>query len=288
MLFELVITTKKPSAAAAALIKNVLIRQGIPVQNIVEVEERPFCHLSIYFQSSRMAGRMIEKIHVLGLRHVSLKIKELKKDDWFSRWKTDFKSFLLTRRIRVIPAWEKEKHQQGRSLHDILIDPQGAFGSGLHPTTRFMAEIIERSKGKFKSFLDLGTGSGILSLVAYACGAEETRAIDNSAEAVRSAKKNLRENRFPASGVLKAGVEDFPSRKKFDFVAANLITFDLIKLKRKLVRLVKPRFFLAVSGISENNLPRLKREFSALPLRCLQIKQGEGWCALLYQKLRSV
>ena len=270
------------------MIRNVLIRQGIPFQTIVEVEERPFYHLSIYFKSSQAARRMIEKINALGLRRLSLKIKELKKDDWFSRWKTDFKPFLLTKRIRVIPSWEKAKHKRESGLYDILIDPQGAFGSGLHPTTRFMVELIERSKGKFKDFLDLGTGSGILSLVAYACGAEDVRAIDNSAEAERSAKKNLRENRFPASGVAKAGVEDFPSRRKFDYVAANLITFDLIKLKRKLVRLVKPRCFLAVSGISANNLARLRKEFATLPLKCLQVKKGEGWCALLYQKLRSV
>ncbi|OGX31215.1 MAG: hypothetical protein A2787_01775 [Omnitrophica WOR_2 bacterium RIFCSPHIGHO2_01_FULL_48_9] len=74
------------------------------------------------------------------------------------------------------------------------------------------------------------------------------------------------------------------TNQQFDFVAANLISDDLIRLKKKIFSLVKPGQYLALSGISLENFSKVKKAFAALPLRCVQIRQGSRWAAVLYQR----
>ena len=88
---------------------------------------------------------------------------------------------------------------------------------------------------------------------------------------------------LPAS-LKVADIHHYPSRKRYDLVAANLVTHNLIKAGRKLVSLVRPGKYLAVSGISLENISVLKKAFRKYPLRPLQIVKGKEWAAVLYKK----
>ena len=88
----------------------------------------------------------------------------------------------------------------------------------------------------------------------------------------------------PIQDQIFAAVQDIAAKKKYDFVAANIITQDLIQMGSRLVKLVKPGKYLAVSGISLNSYSAFRKAFDKFPLHCLKIEKGEGWVALLYKK----
>jgi len=283
--FELVITTKNPSSIALELIKEVLLINEVELHEIVETDERPFHHLSVFFRSELKARSLRDRIRTLKIKNISVKIKKLYKKDWFSKWKAEFKPFNLTKKIRVVPAWEKDIKGDHTKKILLRVDTGFAFGSGLHPTTRFMSRLIERTNGRFKRFMDVGTGSGILSMVAIVNGAQEVKAIDISRDAVNAANSNFQRNGFNKIKAQRGDIKVYRCNKKYDLVAANLITGDLINLKSKLLQFVKRGQYLAISGVSINNLPYLKKEFKPLPLKCLKIMRGEGWSALLFKRL---
>jgi len=282
--FELVIATKISSAAAMEIIKDVLIAQGVDFKDIVEVNEKPFVYLSVYFKSAVKAKVLRERLRRLKLKSVSLKIKGLRKKDWFTKWQEEFRPFKITPGLRIVPAWIKNLKPL-RGTRDLSIDTGLAFGSGLHPTTKAMANLIHECRGRFDRFLDIGTGSGILALIALANGAQSVCAIDIEFQAIKAARLNLRDNGFKRQELRKIGLEAFVPDKKFDYVAANLITHDLIKHKRAILRQLKKGAYLAVSGISVNNAPHFKKEFAKLSLRCLKSIKDNGWCAFLYKKI---
>ena len=87
--------------------------------------------------------------------------------------------------------------------------------------------------------------------------------------------------------VVKADIKKYQPKRQFDFVAANLITEDLIANGRKIISLVKEGGVLAVSGISLDNLERLRNAFLSFPLKCLKISKGKQWSGILYQKMMS-
>ena len=147
-----------------------------------------------------------------------------------------------------------------------------------------MAQLIERCRGRFQNFLDIGTGSGILAILAFVNGARSVLALEVDKSCVAVAKKNLSANGYRFATIKGIDAAQFKSQKRFDFVAANLISHDLIRLRRKILFFVYPGKYLAISGISKENFPALKKAFRQLPLRCLKIEKGKQWVAVLYKR----
>jgi len=186
----------------------------------------------------------------------------------------------------VVPVWYKAKYKARRGCDYVLMDTLLSFGTGLHETTQFMAQFIENKEGSFKSFMDIGTGTGILALVALKYGAQDVLGLDIGQLSVQASLDNMKANQSYFK-VLKVDIKKYRSKKTYDFVAANLITEDLLEHSQKIISFVKKGGLLAVSGISLSNLNRLRKAFSSLPLKCLKISKGEQWSGLLYQKMMS-
>ena len=132
--------------------------------------------------------------------------------------------------------------------------------------------------------LDIGTGTGILCMVAKLCGATAIGAIDNDKQCIAVAKENFRRNALVPVFVRGVSLEKFRSAATFDFVAANLVSADLIRFKKKLAAYVAPGGFLAVSGISKENVPRVVRSFERAPFKRIALLQKKQWAALLMRK----
>lgn len=281
--YEVTLTLSKPAPGQLDILRRILISRGAKPETVVEScfdgEER----LTVYFTDQQKSRKFSSKISQIPLRHVRISTKTVKSQDWQTVWKKEYKPFALTRRFEVVPYVYRKTHRS-RGRDPVYIDTSCAFGTGLHATTRFMAGFIERCSGKFDSFLDIGTGTGILSIVALKCGATAVTAIDLRRDIIEIANMNFRENGFLRQKARAIDFQKFNSRTKFDFVAANLVTMDLIAYRKKLLQLVKPGQYLAVSGISMIHYPDLRRAFYPLALRCLKIENGEGWYALLFQR----
>lgn len=256
---------------------------GIPQSEIVELHKGRKRYLSIYVNSLVQARMIQRRLEALKLHHISIQIKSLSEEDWQDRWKTDLKPFHLTKQFDVVPAWWKDRDRPTAATPS-YIDTALAFGTGLHETTRFVTELIEQCRGRFESFLDIGTGTGILSIVALHCGAQRLEAMDINRDCLKTAKANLRLNGYHLKNFLRADIRTFREKKQYDFIAANLFTQDLIEAGKKIISLVKPGKYLAVSGISIDHLPLFKRAFAKFPLKCLKIKKGKAWVAVLYKK----
>ena len=203
-----------------------------------------------------------------------------------NQWKKSIKPFALTKRIDVVPVWHKKIYKRNQRT-PVYIDSVNAFGTGLHETTRFMAELIEDCQGRFTSFLDVGTGSGILSMVALKSQAKEVFAIDNDKNCLPAAQTNLKANGLNFQSLKAVDLKNYNPKMSFDFVAANLYSQDLIDMKQKLFTLVKPGRYLAISGVSLTNLKKVQEAYKKLKLRSLKLKKGQKWVALFYKRQES-
>jgi ribosomal protein L11 methyltransferase len=193
-------------------------------------------------------------------------------DDWAERWKRFHVPVLIGGRLWVRPPWEQEAVRPG--VHEIVIDPGQAFGTGTHPTTRLCLELMLDLEPS-GSFADLGCGSGVLSIAAAKLGFEPVRAYDSDRAAVAATLVNAREN-----GVVLDGVERFDLRggevPTADVVAANLMRPLLLALAAAMRK--RPRVIVA-SGLLEHEADEVAAAFK--PLREVRRLTDRGWSALL-------
>ncbi|MDD3375553.1 MAG: 50S ribosomal protein L11 methyltransferase [Candidatus Omnitrophica bacterium] len=281
-LFEIFCIIKSANRDQADLVAEFLFSIGANYRDVTVLTKKGIFRISIYFKNQKKAENFKTKLDNFRLKGVSFKLREVKIENWKEKWAKNFSPFQLTKTIDVVPTWRKKSYKKTKRT-PIYLSSINAFGTGLHETTSFMAELVEQKKDKFSSFFDIGTGTGLLALVALHNGAKDVLAIDFNQDCVKSAKENFEVNKSKAL-IQKADIGEFKIKKVFDFVAANLITHDLTKFKRELVSFVGPRGFLAISGISLENLSLIKETFRALPLRCIKIKRGKQWVALLYKR----
>lgn len=274
---------ERENPSAAPLLSEVLQNMGISQSLISESNNGFGSRACAYLDSYNQARRYKREISALGLKGVRLHLKRLLREDWERKGKENFKPFLLMRGIEVAPIAQKLRHKP-KTRQTLFLETAGAFGSGLHETTKFMAQLIASLKGKFETFLDAGTGSGILAMVAAHFGAKEVSAFEIDPQALKTAQQNFDMNGFRSIASRAADIKKVKGQRQFDFVAANLITKELISAKDALLSFVRPGKFLAVSGISRENFYALKQAFRGLPLRCLKVKEGKEWVAVLYQR----
>lgn len=280
-IYQLQIRSDK--AQSLGLIRAVLLNLGYEEKDLISSELKGKGSFELFDEHKTKLERVRKLFERLDLTGVKVHQRRLFPKDWLTLWKSRWKPAGLTKKLDVVPVWYRNKYKPRVGRDHILMDTLLSFGTGLHETTQFMAQFIEDQRGKFKSLLDIGTGTGILALVAVKYGAEDVWGIDIGALSVQAARDNMKANQLYFK-VLKADINKFRPKKKFDFVAANLITEDLIEHVQKIISFLKEDGLLAVSGISLDNLEKLRKVFSTLPLKCLKISKGKQWSGILYQK----
>ena len=222
----------------------------------------------------RLAGL---KAHSALLYRVSY--KELDEEDWAEAWKVFFEPQKIGKKIVVKPTWcEYEADPDDIVLE---LDPGMAFGTGTHPTTALCIHLIEEYLHKGDSFLDIGTGSGILMLAAAKLGAAFVCGLDKNEMAVKIAQTNLRLNgiapqRFSVKeGNLVAGVEE-----RYDLVVANILTQVIYNLLENIEKILNDKAIFICSGILEKNenlvIARMKTIGFDILDRCIK----DQWVAI--------
>ena len=176
----------------------------------------------------------------------------VKNEDWANNWKVHFKPVRIGQRLVIKPTWEEYQKLPGDLI--IQIDPGMAFGTGAHPTTRMCLESLERiclneSGGKLPdAVLDVGTGSGVLSIAAALMGASRITAVDIDPEAIRVTRENLQLNGL--GDLVAASTTDLGLLPgEYDIVVANILAEELVRLSAQLIAKVAPGGWLILSGI---------------------------------------
>ncbi len=192
------------------------------------------------------------------------RVERQAREDWLEGWKKNFRPRSLTADWTVVPSWwPPAAGPPGRRL---VIHPGLAFGTGSHETTRLAAVLLEKHLVPGWTVLDVGTGSGILAILAHKLGAGQTIAIDIDEEALANARENCRLN-----GCGRAVVCSHRSLASlegdFDLVVANIIAPVLLELAPELGRKLRPSGCLILSGILVEQLPRIRQAFAELGLQ---------------------
>ncbi|MFH1878426.1 MAG: 50S ribosomal protein L11 methyltransferase [Candidatus Omnitrophota bacterium] len=270
------------------LLRLILAELGIADNEIVTSLDGKERGISVFMGTAKKAESLKNRLEGLRLKGVTIDLKILRDSDWKTKWKDNTEPFMVTEKLRVAPFSYRDKFKNSKD-RTVFIDTDIVFGYGTHATTRAVAGFMENKRGLFETFLDIGTGTGILSIIARKCGAKEVWALDISASAVKTAGKNLAENGYRADYLEVLDFSKFSDDKTFDFVAANLLSEDLICMRDKIISCVRTGKYLAVSGIFAENYGSFRRRFDAGNIKCLRIKKEDGWYSVLYRvKSRAV
>jgi ribosomal protein L11 methyltransferase len=212
----------------------------------------------------------------------SPRLEQVVGDAWRDEWKKHFEPFRICDGIVVRPPWRT--HTAAPDEQVIELEPGRAFGTGLHETTRLVAEILAGRGAAVRGarVLDVGCGSGILSLVALALGAGSVRALDVDPDAVAVTQENALRN-GQSSRVQADETPVGALRERYDTVLANIEAKTLIELAPSLIERVAPEGVLVLSGIlstatAPTQVEDVKRAFEALELDGVR-EMGE-WAAI--------
>jgi ribosomal protein L11 methyltransferase len=280
---EISISVRGGQCGDMELARCCLLNAGVDLERIVEKVQRAKASLIVYERSASKAAALVRAVKAARMRGLSVTAKRVASTDWTSRWKKYFRPFNITPLVRVVPQWLHNSRVPA-GLIPVYLDTTFAFGSGMHATTQLVARFMHRQRAHIGSFFDIGTGSGILVLIARAYGVRDIWAIDVDPVSVSTARRNCVLNGFRPKHLSVADFGKFSPRKKFDFVAANLLTDDLIRLQSRLSSVVSAGGFLAVSGIFQDNYSLFCDKFIVRGLRKVRAARRKGWYAVLFRK----
>jgi len=273
-------------------VSNFVIEQG--ATGIEELEgDSGWERLKTYFPQNGKEKRVIYALHryLKSLKKIApeifrsqIKTASIPEQDWGENWKRFFKPVQVTSRFWVKPPWSKVRLKRGQISIDIT--PGMAFGTGTHASTQLCIQALgERIKKKGLSVLDVGTGSGILSIVAAKLGAKEVRGIDNDGVAVENARENVELNYVSDIVKIRKGrIGDL--QKKFDLVIANIDFKSLTRIRKLLLNHLKDQGILILSGRLEGEKERLCEHYLGTGLlRCIKDTQEGEWACLTFRKV---
>lgn len=202
--------------------------------------------LKAYVRSDRFDGAAIERLHTLRDAHVSVSwtSTEIPDRNWNAEWESSFQPVEVDGRVRIRADFHAAK---AGFVHEIVITPRMAFGTGHHATTRLMVQAMLALELKGKDVCDLGCGTGVLAILAERMGARTVRAIDNDPGAVDNARDNMGRNGCKAV-VVEKGDADSLRGHACDAILANIERNVLINAMPLLAAALKPGGALLLSG----------------------------------------
>ena len=191
-----------------------------------------------------------ERYKAVGIDH-AISLAKIREEDWANEWKQYFKPLEIGERLVIRPTWEKYDNRDGRAV--LSIDPGMAFGTGGHATTRLCLEVMEHFITPETNFLDLGCGSGILSIAALLLGANSATGVDIDALAVKTAQENGALNGFgpPRYQILQGNLAD-RVQGSFQVIAANIVADVILIFCPQVAAYLKSGGVFIASGIIDS------------------------------------
>lgn len=211
--------------------------------------------------------------------------KQIADQNWMEAWKQHYKPILIGERLLILPAW-RESPEPTRI--PIKIDPGMAFGTGTHPTTQLCLELMERFTVHcpLSTVIDIGCGSGILSIAAIKLGASKVLGVDIDIESVKNSRENADVNEINDELILGQGSVTEVLAGQFEFksaplVVANILGPILIRLfDAGLADLIEPNGEIILSGILDHQAESVIEAGQAKGLKRGEMRQIGDWLAL--------
>ena len=235
--------------------------------------------------SSNLLHEKLEEIKVYGLQTgpLSIQVKEVGEEDWANAWKQYYFPVRVTRFLTVVPSWiDYEKEQDDELL--IELDPGLAFGTGTHPTTQLSLTALEQTIRGNESVLDVGTGSGVLSIASKLLGASKVTAFDIDEMATRVAKENIALN--PTIGEIEVFENNLlvGVNQKSDLIVANILAEILLQMPEDAYLNLNDDGSLILSGIIESKANEVKEAYEKVGFTLVERMTMREWNCFIMKK----
>jgi len=271
---------------------NFLIEQGCGGFVLQESEPGRPVEFKVYVHAFSEADSLSIKVskYLKSLRELDVSVgqekiavREIRKEDWERFWKRDIKPLPVGQRIIVKPSWDKAKFP-GKMV--IKIDPKMAFGTGRHETTRLCMEEMERLVQPDQRILDVGTGSGILAILAAKLGASHVLALDPDPIAADSARENIKKNKVEQIVEVRTGTIDRETpRRYFDLTVANLFKARIFELFDRIQKTLKDDGVSVLSGILDSERDEVSAFLKRKKARTEKISHEGGWLCYVARQI---
>ena len=297
------------STLAEAGVEGVEIEDKVPLtesekkQMFVDIlpdgpEDDGIAYLSFYLEEDAdkeaVLARVKEELDdlrmFLDIGECTITESQTEDKDWINNWKQYFHQFYVDD-ILIIPSWEevKEEDQDKMIIH---IDPGTAFGTGMHETTQLCMRQLKKYVNSETELLDVGTGSGILSIAALKLGAKHAVGTDLDPCAVSAVKENLEANDIPESSmemllgniIDDKSVQDAVGYEKYDIVAANILAEVLVPLTPVIVNQLKHGGIYITSGIIDDKEEPVVQAVKDAGLEVLEVTHQNDWVSVTARK----
>ena len=250
--------------------------------------------VTAYIKNDKHAQNIREQIEV-GVRLLALigsvsplEVRTVRASEWERAWRLYHKAFRIGKNIVVCPLGQKFIPTASDVL--VRLDPGLAFGTGFHPTTAMCLEELESRVLAGSKVLDLGCGSGILSVASERLGAGEIIAMDIEEQAVRASKKNIGLNDLGEKIKVIQGTLPNERLNKVDILVANISAKVLIELARPMTSILAPEGILIASGFLDERFDDVIQSFDEAGLSLIKRRNVEDWVTLVLspRPLRSI
>jgi len=150
-IFEVFAILKGGNSDQVGLIEQIFVSHGICIQDVAILNRNGSYRISAYASHQGQAKKILSGLRALRIKKVSFRLRTIPKQNWQKKWEKSFSPFALTKQFDVVPTWRK---YQKTKRQPIFLSSINAFGTGLHETTHFMAQLIERCQHRFETFFD--------------------------------------------------------------------------------------------------------------------------------------
>lgn len=302
---EIKITVGTKDIEVAGNIANMVVPYGIYIEDYSDLENEvmEIAHIDLIEESLLEADRSKGIIHVYVNPHenpieavsfieerlkelnieYSIQIDDCATEDWVNNWKQYFHPMPIGEKLLIRPTWEDEYDAGGRKV--LHIEPGLAFGTGSHPTTKLCLETLEKYIDENSTVLDIGCGSGILSIASLLLGAKSAFGVDIDSLAVKTAQANALENGFDESKfkAVQGNLSDKVSGK-YSVVVANIVADIIMEFNKEVGKYLDNDGVYITGGIIESREDEVLLSFAQNGFEVKERFEEKGWLVFVVKK----
>ncbi len=301
---EIIIEVPQKDTDLAAAIANMTVPYGIYIEDYSDLEQKAeeIAHINLIDEQLLAKDRSVSLIHIyisecdnaleslefLKERFIAENI-EFKIDnkgvddaDWNENWKKYFHTSEVGEKLVIVPSWESYNNKDNRVL--LNIDPGAAFGTGTHATTSLCLSLLENYVYPDTNMLDIGTGSGILSIASVLLGAKSAIGIDIDAQSVKTAKENAQINKIGNKCEFIVGDLTDKISGKYNVICANIVADVIIKLFQDVENFLSDDGVFIISGIIDIRKYEVLAAAKDKGFTILKECYKDNWCAFVLEK----
>ena len=302
---EIKIKVPSKDTELASAIANMTVPYGIYIEDYSDLEEKAeeIAHINLIDEELLAKDRNVSIIHIyISECDNALEAVEFLKErfraenidcvvdsigvedtDWNENWKKYFHTSEIGEKLVIVPSWEKYDNKNGRTV--LNIDPGAAFGTGTHATTSLCLSLLEKYVTNDTEMLDIGTGSGILSIAAVLLGAQKAIGVDIDAQSVKTAKENAQINKIADRAKFIVGDLADKISGKYKVICANIVADVIIKLFDDVEQFLADGGVFITSGIIDIRKDDVLKKADEKGFKIAEECYKDNWCAFVFKKI---